>query len=142
MRIGATNRDRSRSRGERVLSPGYSLVPRTLWLRSFSSSTLPAGAHLWYKARNGRSWLGKIAHRAPADSSSADYYIARFLDDPGSIKINLLSSAYTTSRSAAQGSWCLQRHQTGGLTRSVLRNADGPLGVSPAPFSQLPRLDG
>ena len=53
IRIGAANRELSRSRGERFLSPGYSLVPRTLWLNSFSSSTLPAGAYLWYKARNG-----------------------------------------------------------------------------------------
>ena len=116
MRIGAANHELSRSRGERFLSPGYCFVPRTLWLRSFSSLTLPAEVHLWYKARNGLWWLGKIANRAPADTSSADSYIVRSLDDPGPIKINLLPSAYTTSRSAAQGSWCLQRHQTGGLS--------------------------
>ena len=52
MRIGAANRELSRFRGEVFLSPGYNLVPRTLWLSRFSSSTLPAGAHLWYKARN------------------------------------------------------------------------------------------
>ena len=149
MRIGAANRELSRSRGEIFLAPGCSLVPRTLWLSGFSSSTLPAGAHLWYKARNGLWWLGKIAHRAPADNTSGNSYIVRFLDDPGPIKINLLPSAYTTSRSAVQGSWCLQRHQTGGLARGVLRNADGargantaPLSDSPAPFSQLPSLDG
>ena len=49
MRIGAANRELSLSRGELLLSPGYSFVPRTLWLCSFSSSTLPAGAHLRYK---------------------------------------------------------------------------------------------
>ena len=92
MRIGAANRKLSRSRGERVLSPD-SLVPHTLWLSSFSSSTLPAGVHLWYKARNGLWWLGKIAHRAPADTSSADSYIVRFLDDPGPIEMKLLPSA-------------------------------------------------
>ena len=149
MRIGAANRELSRSRGGLFLFPGHIIFPRTISLSRFSSSTLPAGAHLWYKARNGLRWLVKIAHRAPADTSSADSWIARFLDDPGPIKINLLLSAYTNSRSAVQGSWCLQRHQTGGLASSVLRNADSPRGAliaplsaSPAPFSQLPSLDG
>ena len=126
MRIGAAHRELSRSRGEIFLAPGYSLVPRTLWLRRFSSSPLPAGAHLWYKARDGLWWLGKVAPRASTDTSSTDSYIVRFLDDPGPIKIALLPSLYTTSRSATQGSWCLQRHQAGGLARGVLRNANAP----------------
>ena len=46
MRIGPAHCELWRSRGERFLCPGYSLVSRTLWLSSLSSSTLPAGAHL------------------------------------------------------------------------------------------------
>ena len=90
VRIGAAHRELSRSRGEIFLAPGYSLVPRTLWLHRFSSSPLPAGAHLWYKARDGLLLLGKVAPRASTDTSSADSYTVRFLDDPGPIKITLL----------------------------------------------------
>ena len=99
MRIGAAHREITRARGEIFLAPGYSLVPRTLWLRRFSSTTLPTGAHPWYKARNGLWWLGKVAHRSSTGSSSANSYIVRFLDDPGPSKVDLLPSSYTTSRS-------------------------------------------
>ena len=61
MRIGAAHRELSRSRGEVFPAPGYSLVPRNPWLSRFSSSTLPAGAHLWYKARNGSGGSAKSA---------------------------------------------------------------------------------
>ena len=153
MRIGATHRELSRSRRDIFLASRYSLVARVLWLSHFSSSTLPAGAHLWCKALNGLWCLGRVAHRTSTDNSSANSYIVRFLDDPGPIKINLLPSAYTTSRSAVQGSWHLQRHQTGGLASGVLWNADGacigadgtvtaPLSVSPAASSQVPSVDG
>ena len=124
MRIGAAHRELSRSRGEIFLAPGYSLVQCTLWLHLFSSSPLPAGAHLWYKPRDGLWWLGKLVPRASTETSSTDSYIVRYLDDPGPIKNTLLPSLYTISRSATQGSWCLQRHQAGGLARGVLRNAN------------------
>ena len=69
MRIGAAHRELSRCQGRLFPAPGYTLVPRDLWLRSFSNSTLPSGAHVWCKARNGLWWLGKIAHRAPPGTS-------------------------------------------------------------------------
>ena len=69
MRIGAAHRELSQSQGQLFLAPGYTLVPRDLWLRNFRNSTLPSGAHVWYKARDGLWWLGKIAHRAPPDVS-------------------------------------------------------------------------
>ena len=68
MRIGAAHRELSRSQGQFFLAPGYSLVSRDLWLRNFCTTTLPSGAHIWYKARDGLWWLGKIAHRAPVDT--------------------------------------------------------------------------
>ena len=46
MRIGAAHRELSRSQGQLFLAPGYTLVPRDLWLRSLSNSTLPSGAHI------------------------------------------------------------------------------------------------
>ena len=59
-------------------------------------------------------------------NSSANSYIVRFLDVPGPSKIDLQPTSYTTSRSTVPGSWCLQRHQAGRLTRCILRNAHGP----------------
>ena len=53
MRIGAAHRELARIRGEVFLPLGYSLVLCTLWLQCFTSTTLPAGAHLWYRARDG-----------------------------------------------------------------------------------------
>ena len=135
MRIGAARRELSRSRGEIFLAPGYSLVPPTLWLQHFSFSPLPSGAHIWYKARNGLWWLGKIAHCASPDASSSNTHIVRFLDDPGPIKIDLSPTSYTTSRGAIFGSWCLQRHQAGGLARGVLHYPDAPRGAYIAPHS-------
>ncbi len=141
MRIGAAHRELSRSQGQVFLAPGYTLVPRDLWLRNFSTTILPSGAHVWYKARDGLWWLGKIAHRAPPDSpsetlrdpSQGDSYIIRFLDDPGPIKINLPPARYTTTRNAIYGSWCLQRHGTGSLARGLLRNSDVSRGTTTAP---------
>ena len=89
MRIGAAQRGLSRSKDQIFLASGYILIPRDLWLRSFSSTVLPPGAHLWYKARDGLWWLGKIAYRVPSDSLSDNTDIIRFLDDPGPVKINL-----------------------------------------------------
>ena len=129
MRIGVAHRELARTQGDSVFAPGYSPVSRTLWLQRFSSTTLPARAHLWYKARDGLWWLGKVAHRASTDNSAANSYIIRFLDDPGPIKIDFLPSSNNTSRSAVHGPWCLHRHQAGGLTRGVLRSADGPRGA-------------
>ena len=140
MRIGAAQRELSRSQGQIYLAPGYILVPRDLWLCTFSSTLLPPGAHLWYKARDGLWWLGKIAHRTTSDppsetpsySSSNNTYIVRFLDDPGPIKINLWSAHYTTSSTANYGSWCLLRLKTGSLARGVIRNSDASRGASTA----------
>ena len=55
--------------GRIFLTPGHRFVPRSLWLSRFSSSTIPAGAHLWYKARNGLWWLNKAAHSTSTDNS-------------------------------------------------------------------------
>ena len=60
MRIGAAHRELPHSQVEYFVTPGYTLVPRTLWLRRFSSSALLTGAFLWHKARDDPWWLGKI----------------------------------------------------------------------------------
>ena len=145
MCIGAAHRELSRSQSQRFLAPGYTLVPRDLWLCSFSNSTLPSGAHIWYKARDGLWWLGKIAHRAPSDVSSrippdpspGSSCIIRFLDDSGPIKIDLQPARYTAARNAVFGSWCLQRHGHGSLSRGVLRNSDASRGAPTVPTPPL-----
>ena len=137
MCIGAAQRELSRSKDEFFLAPGYSLVSRDLWLRTFSSTVLPPGAHLWYKARDGLWWLGKITNRATSDSSSDNTYIIRFIDDPGPVEIDLQPASYTTSNVANYGSWCLQRHKTGSLARGVLRNSDASRVATTAPPAPL-----
>ena len=83
-----------------------------------------------------RYWMtGKLAYRASTDNYSSNFYIVRFLDDPGPIKIDLLLPSYhTTSLGAVHGSWCPQRHQAGEVTRGVLRNAAGAPRSPPYPL--------
>ncbi len=107
MRIGAAPRELSRDQGARFLSPGYDLVTHRLWTSRFSSTILPVGAHIWYKARDHHWWLGKIS----AHTTTSSLYIVRFLDDPGPVKIKLSSSRYTTAIGAERDSWCLQTHR-------------------------------
>ena len=92
------------------------MVSRDLWPSKFNTTTLPPGAHVWYKARDGLWWLGKISHRGPSDASSDTSpdspsepssdgsYIIRSLHDPGHIKINLQRTRYTTAGNATSGS--------------------------------------
>ena len=53
LRIGAAQREFSRSNGERFLSPGYDCVPRADWLRHYHETVIPKGAHVWYKGDDG-----------------------------------------------------------------------------------------
>ena len=77
MRTGATQRELSRSQGQIFLAPGYTLVPRDVWFRTFSSTVLLPGAYLWYKARNGGGWgrspiaLPRTPRTAPTSSGSS-----------------------------------------------------------------------
>ena len=145
MCISSAHLELSRSQGQLFLAPGYTLVTLDLWLRNFSNSTLPFGKHVWHKARDGLWWLGKVAHRAPPDVSSRNpldpfpgsSYIIRFLDDPGPTKIDLQPARYNTARDAVSGSWCLQRHEYGSLSRGVLRNFDASRGAPTDPTAPL-----
>ena len=104
---------------EILLAPGYSLDSCDLWLRNFNKTTLPAGAHVCYEARDGLSWLGKISHPpssdafseassdSPSDPSPDVSCIIRFLDDPSLLKTNLQPARYTTARNAISRFWCL-----------------------------------
>ena len=53
MRIGAAQRDFSRSNGERFLAPDYGCVPRAEWISHYRTTVLPNGAHFWYKGGDG-----------------------------------------------------------------------------------------
>ena len=104
-RTRAAQRELARTRGERYLPPGADLLLYETWLRCFSSSPLPVGARLWYKARDGLWWTGRIgAHQG-------DSYIVRFLDDPRPRVLPLPADLYSTALNAVCGSWCLEKHR-------------------------------
>ena len=125
MRVGAAMRELARVKGDRHLPSGYSLVPRSTWDRRFAATALPVGAFFWYKAQDGLWWLGKIS----GPTCQPDYYIVRFLDDPGPVKLALPALRYTTTTSAVSGSWCLQVHSGSALFKGLLRNIDMSRGV-------------
>ena len=53
MRIGATQRELSRSNGKRFLAPGYGCVSHADWLRRYCNTVLPNGALFLYKGDDG-----------------------------------------------------------------------------------------
>ena len=122
MRIGAATRELARAKGERALPSGYSLVSRSTWDRRFAATPLPVGAFFWYKRHKMDSvwWLGKIS----GPPLPSDYYVVRFLDDPGPVKLALPAVRYTTVATAVSGSWCLQVHSGSALFKGILRNVD------------------
>lgn len=117
MRIGAAARELARMTGARSTSPGYDPVPHRVWSDRVSNRVLPVGAHLWYKAQDALWWLGKISKH----SISPNVFFVRFLDNPGTIKINLSPKLYTTAVNAVCGLWCLQLHRRSSFKRGLLR---------------------
>jgi len=120
MRIGAATRELARAKGDRALPSGYSLVSRSTWDRRFAATPLPVGAFFWYKTQDGLWWLGKIS----GPPLPSDYYVVRFLDDPGPVKLALPAVRYSTIATAVSGSWCLQVHSGSALFKGILRNVD------------------
>ena len=117
MRIGAAQRELSRSNGGCFLAPGYACVSRADWLRRYHDTVLPEGAHFWYKGDDRLWWLGKIRSSTTEDK----VYLVRFLDDPGPIKLPLPPACYTTSTGAVRGSWCLQVCIASAFPRGIQR---------------------
>ena len=126
MPIGAARREHSRTNGERFLAPGYGCVPHAEWLRRYSATVFPNGAHFWYKGEDGLGWLGKINASTTADGA----YLSLFLNDPGPIKLLLSPARYTTSAGAVRGSWFLQGHLASSFARGVQRNVDESRGAA------------
>ena len=108
------------------LAQGYDCVPRAEWLRRYSTTVLPNGAHFWYKGDDGLWWLGKIS----ASTTAKGVCLVRFLDDPGPIKLPLPPARYTTSTGAVRGSWCPQVHLARAFARGVQRNVDESRGAA------------
>ena len=127
-RIGAAQRGFSGANGERFLAPGYGCALRANWLRHYSTTVLPNGAHFWYKADDSLWWLGKISTRTSIDGE----YLVRFLGDPGPIKRPLSPAHYTTSTGGVQGSWCLQLRRGRSVARGILSNVDESRGADVA----------
>ena len=128
MRIGAAQRELSRANGERFLAPGYGCVPRTDWLRHYSTTVFLNGAHFWYKADDGWWWLAKIGARTSIDGE----YLVRFVDDAGPIKLPLSPAHHTISTGGVQGSWCLQLRRGGSVARGIQSSVDESRGADVA----------
>ena len=93
------------------MAKGYDLVSREQFLRTFSDPGRLKGAHVWYKSKDSRWWLGVI-HTVGSDHEPS---VVRFFDDPGPVKIVLRPDLYSTDAAAARSSWCLQRRKSGGI---------------------------
>lgn len=76
-RLLAAHGELSRSYGERYLVPGYVFISCDSSLCRLNSSPLLTGTSLWFKARHGVWWTGKVSERREGDS------VVRFLDDAG-----------------------------------------------------------
>ena len=83
MRVGAAQRERSRNRRARLLSPGYILVTHQDWTPYFRVTVFSVGPHFWCKACDYHWWLGKTSTHA----KMAAHYVVRFLSDPGPVKL-------------------------------------------------------
>ena len=128
MRIGAAQRELSRSIGDRFLAPSYACVPRADWLRQYPDTVLPKGAHVWYKGDDGLWRLGNLS----ASTTEDKVYLVRFLDDPRPIKLPLSPACYTTSTRAVRGSWRLQVHIASAFPPGIQRNVDESRGAAVA----------
>eukprot|EP00903_Cladosiphon_okamuranus_P011091 g10467.t1 len=93
MRIGAANRELALEKGQRSTSPGYDLVPRSVWSKRLGGAVLPMGAFFWYEAIDSLYWLGTVRDSTP----SSDSYTVRFLDDPGPVNITFSLKRYDTA---------------------------------------------
>ena len=63
MRNGGAKREISRSNGEHFLASSYGCVPLKDWLRRYSGTVLPNGAHFWYNHNDGFWRLGRLLER-------------------------------------------------------------------------------
>ena len=126
MRIRAAQWELSRANVERGLAPGYGCVPHADCLIRHSTTVLPNGAHiwykadddLWYKADDDLWWLGKISARTATDTE----HLVRFVDDPEPTKLPLSRAHYATSKGGVQGSWCLQLRRGRLVAREILND--------------------
>ena len=128
MRIGAAQGEVSRANGERFLAPGFGCVPRVDWLRHYSTTVLPNGAHFRYNADDGLWWPGKISTRTFIDGE----YLVRILDDPGPIEPPLPLVHYTTRTGGVRGSWCLHLRRGKSVACGLQSNLDEPRGADVA----------
>ena len=74
------------------MEPGYACAPRVEWLHCYRHTVLPKGAHFWYKDDDRLWWFGKIS----ASTTEDGVYLARILDDPGTIKLPPVSYTHLT----------------------------------------------
>ena len=116
------------SNSERFLAREHGCVSRADWLRHYSTTVFPNGAHFWYKDDDCLWRPGKISARTTTDGR----YLIRFLDDPGRTKLPFSPTHYTTSTGGVQGSWCLQLPRGTSVARGIQSNLDESRGADVA----------
>lgn len=101
----AATRELHRERGERfVAKEGKYLALRRRDERLSADASKLRGAHIWFKKDDNRLWMG-ILHEV---GSTDRPFVVRLLDNPGPVKVTLQPTPYSTDRTAARMSWCLQ----------------------------------
>ena len=120
MRIGAAQRQLSRTNGERISAPSYSRFTRIGWIRRFRDTVLHKGALVWCDDDDGSWWLGKASASATEDG----LLLVRGLDDAGPIKLPLPPARHTTSKGAVQGPRFIEVQVTNAFSRGIQRNVD------------------
>ena len=84
MRIGAAQRELSRSNGEQFLTPGFGYVSHADWLRRYCNIVLLNVAHFWYEGDDGLWWFGKISATTPTTDGVFDSIFGRSWADQAS----------------------------------------------------------
>lgn len=125
-RSRAARRELARTRADRYFDYGYNLIPHNVWLRLFSSASLPINARFWYKSTDGLWWSGKNSTKQDAS------YIVRLFDDPAPKRLRLPHELYDTALGAPVGSWCLEKHRSSSLGADTGLGRVAPL-APPAP---------
>lgn len=96
-----SGREIHRDQDLRFVAKGYSLVSAENWNRTLVDEPLPEHAYFWYRAKDSLWWLGQVQS---SDTTNAFSYRVSVVDDPGSIRITLLSHLCINRSTAGRGS--------------------------------------
>ena len=133
MRVGAAQRELSRSNGERFLAPGYTCVLRAEWRRRYRHSASQGSPCLI----QGRRWV-MVAWKISM-STTARVRLRMVYTWPGFfttrgrsgfLSLRRATRSQPASTGGARGSWCLQVHVASTFRRGIQRNVDESIGTA------------